>query len=368
MPWHITLFYFFVFLGTVLGLLFFFKKQGDRFANILLGTYALLFSFELLYNCFKWSGYLTNESFAHLIAIQAPIWVIYGPLVYIYVRQVLQKTGFKRNDLWFLLPVIIIIGLGFPFYGMSASEKVRILQEGSYYQNVYMPQNGIWPIMLLMFFYAWLTYHRFGPSKNLGFRENKWLKWFIGSYLGFVLAFFFYVFMVRFELMDYRYDYFVDIVIVFFIGMLSFFGFVQPEVFEGKALNEVLPFIKYRKTGLSDALSEEMKHKLLDLMKHEKPYLENTLRLDDLANKMNLSRNHTSQIINQHFNLSFFDFVNKYRIDEAKHLLAETQDGKTTIAQIAYDVGFNNRASFYKAFKKFEGKSPREYLKPQRAS
>ncbi|AKA35986.1 MAG: AraC family transcriptional regulator [Muricauda sp.] len=368
MPWYIILFYLFVFLGSVLGLLFFFKKQGDRLANILLGTFALLFSYELLYNCFKWSGYLTDESFAHLIATQDPLWVIYGSLVYIYVRQVLRGTGFKKNDLWFLVPVIIIVVLGFPFYGMGASEKVQVIQEGTYYKNVHMPKNGIWAIMLLMFFYAWLTYHRFGPSRTPGFRENRWLKWFIGCYFGYVLAFFFYVFMVRFELMDYRYDYFVDIVIVFFIGMLSFFGFVQPEVFEGKAFKEVIPFIKYRKTGMSEALSIEMKHKLLAIMDKEKPYLENTLRLDDLAKKMNLSRNHTSQIINQHFNLSFFDFVNRYRIEEAKRLLAEAQDGKTTITQIAYDVGFNNRASFYKAFKKFEGQSPSQYLKPQHAS
>lgn len=337
-------------------------------ANALLGTYTILFSFELLYNCLKWSGYLLQPGFAHLNFVHCPLWLIYGPLVYIYVRRVVKKSGFQPVDLWFIPPVLGIIFLTFPFYGMPASEKIAVLQEGSFYENAYMPYNGIWLVIFIMFFYAWLTLKNFGPTKMSGFRENKWLKWFVGSYLGFVLAFFFYVFAVRFNLMDYRYDYFVDILIVIFIGMLAFFGFVQPEIFEGKSFREVVPFIKYRKTGMSDALSLAMKEKLLGIMKTERPYLENTLRLDDLAQRLNLSRNHTSQIINQHFNLSFFDFVNKYRVDEAKRLLADIGEEKATITQIAYDSGFNNRASFYKAFKKFEDQSPKQYLKPQHAS
>lgn len=368
MPWHITLFYFFVFLGVVMGLLFYFKRKGDKMANLLLGTYTILFSFELLYNCLKWSGHLIQPEFAHFNFLHAPLWLTYGPLVYIYVRRVTKRVGFLKRDLWFILPIAAIIALTFPFYGLSAQEKVNVLQQGTFYQNTYMPYNGIWITMGLMFFYAWLTYYRFGPRTNTSFSENKWLKWFVGSYLGFVATFFFYVFVVRFDIMDYRYDYFVDIVIVFFIGMLAFFGFVQPEIFEGKSIKETIPFVKYQKTGMSEALALDMKEKLQRLMKNEKLYLENTLRLDDLAQKLNLSRNHTSQIINQYFNLSFFDFINSYRIEEAKQLLAENDQQKSTITQIAYDSGFNNRASFYKAFKKFENQSPTQYLNPQYAS
>ncbi len=368
MPWYIILFCFFAFLGVLLSLLFFIKRRGDRLANILLGTYTIFFSFELLYNCIKWLGLLVKPEFAHLNFLNSPLWLLYGPLVYIYVRRVVEKKGFQKRDLWFLLPITTSIVLYFPFFGYSASKKAEVLMAGSLYEHVYMPNYTIWAVMLIMFFYAWLTYYSFGPNKKSGFRENRWLKWFVTSYLGFVAAFFFYVFVVSFEIMDYRYDYFVDIVIVFFIGMLTFFGFVQPEVFEGKSFKEIIPFIKYKKTGLSYALSLDMKKKLLSIMSNEKPYLENTLRLDDLAKMLNLSRNHTSQIINQHFNLSFFDFINKYRVEEAKYLLANMGEEKATITQIAYDAGFNNRASFYKAFKKFEQQNPTTYLNPQHAS
>ena len=96
-------------------------------------------------------------------------------------------------------------------------------------------------------------------------------------------------------------------------------------------------------------------------MDEDKPYLKNNLRLNDMAQLLNVSRHHASQIINEHFNLSFFDFINKYRVEEAKTMLMEYKKDDLNINQIAYSVGFNNRASFYKAFKKFTHATPTDY-------
>ena len=368
MDFIIILFICFTFLGVVLSILFLLKKNGDQFANRLLALYTFLFSSELLNNALRWSGEIKNATFVHFNLAHFPLWTIYGPLVFIYVRRVITGKKWMLYDLLFLIPTLIIITTLFPFYRKSTEEKVAILAKGNTFEYVPWPSYGIWLVIALMAFYAFFTYFSFRRSPEIGLRENHWLRWFIGSYFGFVMMFTAYIFLTWFGLMDPRYDYFVDIVIVFFIGMLSFFGFVQPEVFEGKSLKEVVPFIKYRKTGLSPALSLEMKAKLLDIMVREKPYLNNELRLDDLSRLMNLSRNHTSQIINEHFNLSFFDFVNRYRIREAKNRLIMLESNDLTMSQIAYDVGFNNRASFYKAFKKFTSENPTDYLKKINAS
>lgn len=364
----IILFLFFVFLGVLLSVLFLTKKKGNRFANRILALYTFLFAFEMLNNCLRWSGWLYTEAFIHIDLTHFPLWLIYGPLVFIYVRNILRGIHFKPIDLLFLIPPSIIFGLLTPFYFNDASTKLQIVESGKTWEYATFPSYAIWLVILLMFVYAFVTYFEFGHKKRLGFRENKWLQWFVGSYFGFALSFGLYIFLVRFQLMDPSYDYLVDIAIVFFIGMLSFFGFVQPELFDGKSIKEILPFVKYQKTGLSAVLSLEMKGKLLDIMQREKPYLNHELRLDDISRLMNLSRNHTSQIINEHFNLSFFDFINRYRIKEAKNLLMNNEKNGLTTTQIAYDVGFNNRASFYKAFKKFTDYNPTEYLKHTRAS
>ncbi len=337
-------------------------------ANRLLSLYTFLFSFELLNNCLRWSGDLYTSRFIHLDLTHFPLWVIYGPIVYLYSRRVLSKSTFKITDLLFLIPPIGIIVLLIPFYLLGSAKKLEVVKSGHTWDYALFPSFVIWLIIALMFFYAFLTYLSFAWRTNIGFRQHKWLKWFVGSYVGFVSSFGLYIALVRFGLMDPSYDYFIDLGIVFFIGMLAFFGFVQPEIFEGKTIKEVIPFIKYKKTGLSPALSLEMRQKLLDVMQREKPHLNNELRLDDISRLMNLSRNHTSQIINEHFNLSFFDFVNRYRIKEAKKLLMQNDENRLTMTQIAYDVGFNNRASFYKAFKKFTDFNPSDYIKHTAAS
>jgi len=337
-------------------------------ANIILGLYTFLFSLELLNNSLRWSGDIYTEPFIHLNLTHFPLWTLYGSLVFIYARKVIKNIGFRLLDFLFLVPSIVIITMLYPFYQLSSSEKLQVMTEGRTYEYAYFPNYAIWVIIGIMFLYAFLSYFKFARHKGMGYRENKWLQWFVGSYFGFVFLFASYIFLVRFQLMDPSFDYLVDIAIVFFIGLLSFFGFVQPEVFEGKSIKEILPFIKYKKTGLSAALSLEMKAKLLKIMQNEKPYLNNELRLDDLSRLMNLSRNHTSQIINEHFNLSFFDFINRYRITDAKNLLMNVEKNGLTVTQIAYDVGFNNRASFYKAFKKFAELSPTKYIEHTRAS
>ncbi|MDH7445265.1 helix-turn-helix domain-containing protein [Aquimarina sp. 2201CG14-23] len=94
-------------------------------------------------------------------------------------------------------------------------------------------------------------------------------------------------------------------------------------------------------------------------MEQDKPYLNHELRLDDLAQKFTLSRHHMSQVINEQFDLSFFDFVNQYRVEEAKKMIIKNDH--LTINEILYSCGFNNRVSFYKAFRKISEITPSEY-------
>ncbi|MAU17481.1 MAG: hypothetical protein CMH46_18295 [Muricauda sp.] len=120
---------------------------------------------------------------------------------------------------------------------------------------------------------------------------------------------------------------------------------------------------KYEKTGLSEAFSQELKNKLEDLMSTQKLYLNHELRLDDIAELLDISRHHTSQVINENFNMSFYDFINSYRIEEAKiRLLSNFEKSSESISDIAYHCGFNNRVSFYKAFKKITQVTPKEFV------
>lgn len=103
-------------------------------------------------------------------------------------------------------------------------------------------------------------------------------------------------------------------------------------------------------------LGEHLQH----IMENEKPYLSPDLTLEELAGKLNTDRNSLSQFINQEMEKNFSLYINEYRIKEAIRLL-DNPIGDSSIDDIAFESGFNNRVSFYRAFKKATGLSPSNY-------
>ena len=118
---------------------------------------------------------------------------------------------------------------------------------------------------------------------------------------------------------------------------------------------------KYAKSGLDRATLKRYRERLDDLMRSEQIYLRSDLTLPQLARIMNCSVNHLSQVINAGCGESFFDYVNRHRIDRARALLAEHPDGSSPVMDVAYSVGFNSGSAFYSAFRKYAGTTPARY-------
>ena len=119
--------------------------------------------------------------------------------------------------------------------------------------------------------------------------------------------------------------------------------------------------LKYRKTGLSKEVSNDYKNKILKFMINEKPFLDSEINLKSFSDRINISKHHVSQVINEHFELNFNEFVNLYRIDESKILIEKMDANKLNISEIAYKCGFNSRSTFYSSFKKHINISPSDY-------
>jgi AraC-like DNA-binding protein len=104
----------------------------------------------------------------------------------------------------------------------------------------------------------------------------------------------------------------------------------------------------------------ELIEKLSDHMEAHKPYLKSDLKISELANLLSLPSYQLSQAINDEYSVSFYDFINKYRVEEAKKLLVEDSRNYKILA-IAYEVGFNSKATFNRVFKKFTDMTPSEF-------
>jgi ligand-binding sensor domain-containing protein/AraC-like DNA-binding protein len=120
---------------------------------------------------------------------------------------------------------------------------------------------------------------------------------------------------------------------------------------------------KYKGSPLTPQFADECIKKLRYLMEIEKLYCDAELSLQALADKLSISTHLLSQILNEKLNQNFADFVNSYRIEEAKKILQEPRGAQQKITTVALEVGFNTLVAFYNAFKKYTNMTPAQYRK-----
>lgn len=118
---------------------------------------------------------------------------------------------------------------------------------------------------------------------------------------------------------------------------------------------------RYKKSLLAGRDVTPIMNKLISLMEDEFIYRDENLTLKILADKLSMNPHQLSQLLNDNLNTNFSNYINRYRITEAEKILLEKPD--RPVLAIAFDVGFNNKTSFYDAFSRFNGVSPHKYRK-----
>ncbi len=135
---------------------------------------------------------------------------------------------------------------------------------------------------------------------------------------------------------------------------------------ELKKNKEELLEIKIQTKYVGSTLRDEKQEALLQdfnrLMNEQKVYLQSDLSLDTLAKQMNSNRTYLSQVLNDHFNNSFSNLINEYRVREAQNMLLDPANKVFTIEAIAVRVGFNSKSTFNHVFKKTTGLTPSLFI------
>jgi AraC-like DNA-binding protein len=167
----------------------------------------------------------------------------------------------------------------------------------------------------------------------------------------------------------------INVLLIFFIG---YYGFKQALIYPSdKAKPDLIvkdqsaganlienagTSPKYLKSGLQKDNVDVYYSSLIQLMDSEKLFLDSRLSIKTVADKLGMSVNHLSQVINQQSGKNFFMFINEFRVEEAKKLLLDQSNKKYTILAIAYDCGFNSKSSFNTIFKQYTGKTPSDFM------
>ncbi|MEM6524144.1 MAG: helix-turn-helix domain-containing protein [Bacteroidota bacterium] len=265
---------------------------------------------------------------------------LFGPLLYFYIRSDKNKIYYSGKHLVpFGLFVLSFLLLNY-FLGIRS---ILLNNVGAIAQN------------LQLIFYIILIYRQVRGTKTG--TVKRWKTQLLIAYSGYVVSFATYYLMVLAGVLKVEYDYTISLAAACFIYFVGYRGFSNPEI-----LNEY-DHERYRNSSISAAAAKSVLKKLKNYFDQEKPYRNSKLRLGEVAAALGLSSHQISQVLNEHGAITFSEFVNKYRYEEAKLLLVK--EPQTRIMDIGFDCGFNNKTSFNNVFKKYGGMSPSEFRKTQ---
>jgi len=348
-----------IFIAVVLNL----RKKGDIIANILISLFVLLHSFFTIHLSLFLSNYSFN--FPHSLYITASFSFLYGPLLYFYFKRIAGKYQFKLVDVLHLIPSVALFVYFLPIYLLPAEEKFSILFNK--YETTYFIIIAVVTIKSIsLAIYGFLIYKLYRSCLNIKPRQHvEILKWkrnitilnsiYVVSYIIYGIAIINKIFV---DVLIYPQIVSMSIIVLY----VGYTAYVQPKVFSKKYLFSGL-ILKYQKSGLTEGFSNDLKEQLLHLFTVEKIYKRNDINLDILSQKLGTTRHNLSQVINEHFDVNFFSLINKYRIYEAQEIFKNDINNNLNIIDVAYDVGFNNKVTFNKAFKDQTELTPSQYIK-----
>lgn len=364
-----------IFLSFFLQFLLFSKKKAS-ISDRILALWMFVFGLHIFSYYLHWLGYW--EIYPHLSGIHHPFPLLHGPFLYLYVLFSVKSV--QRFQWWNYLhfaPAVLFYLYMIPFLFFYTEEQKLMVNHG-----VIDDYSGFITFSIFAFIISGISYvavsYRLLKRYNTLTRQNfafsdsidlNWLKLFIwGMGVIFIVA---TIVIILEEGIGVAFGFNTDpiffVLIIAFIFYLGYSGIRHKNIFteqinENPRIVEPKTSGEYKRSGLKDEDAEQYHKQLIRLMETEKPYLEPKLTLSSLADELEISANHLSQVINQCEEKNFFDFVNSYRVKEYKERATDPAYQNFSILAIALDSGFNSKSSFNQVFKKFTGKTPSQYL------
>lgn len=146
--------------------------------------------------------------------------------------------------------------------------------------------------------------------------------------------------------------------VVPWVASASFFTLIGYALVQSRALaGLVAPVVDPARQSALEAVARRVD----SVMRGDKPWLEPGLTLESLASRSDCAPAELSAALNRHLGMTFFDYVNQFRVEEARRLLTAPEEQRYSVDGIGLQAGFGSRSGFYKVFKVWTGQSPAEY-------
>lgn len=371
-PMYVTAFWAVVFLLSPIK-----KNRAKHFLGLFMVVAFLLYLSHTLFFKQEFDAYLVIDPLYAFASL-----AVY-PMYYWYIRLLTVEPSVKTRNLFLFLPAFIVgVATLFVYVSMGDAEKLEYLQNFLLKRNPVSELSplartqGIIFIIGRIIFAATVIYCLvFGRKlviqynnrvanfySNLEDKTIVWVKYLLYSFVATSLMSFIFNVIGRSVFIEFSgwlvLPSLIFSVLLFFIG---FQGYIQNYSVAELAEDER----KAPAHGLNFSNSEQLKKEVVQLFENEKIYLDPNLKITHVCNMLKTNRTYISKLINNEFNITFSEFVNSYRIREAKMLL-ENPPQQFSLNYVSEATGFGSLSSFIRIFKEQAGITPGRYREGRR--
>jgi len=298
-----------------------------------------------------------------------------GPLLLLYTRSALyQQLHFNKHDLILLVPLFLylisLVIVNIQFETEQGTQFLLFIKSTNvlYYEhirNITRISFGLWAFFTIQGYQNKITLAYSNPESV----NYVWLKLLIMGYV--VLRLWCEISLLIFTLVSTIFGApAVDLINL--LGVLTNYGQLSLiSILLFFALSDPRNILRVKRdifkcitaTNQQTTYSIEQVIRLKNHMKKNRPYLNNQLKIDDLALQVSLSPKLLSTLINREFKLNFFEYVNCFRLKEVKTYLCDENKAEQTILELAFLAGYNSKTSFNRLFKLGTGRTPTQFRK-----
>ena len=362
-----------VFEGLIIFLLILLKRK-KTVSDYLLSSFFLIYSLNTFLSYLEIYNRTHGYPYPLFFFVSTPFLLLHWPVLWLYVKSLTdQHFRFRPAYLLNLIPFVLCIVLfTFEYYTRPLNEKIIILQSESFKQQWDYPVVIVTMTLSSLVYLSWAAtlVGRYNRKIKVYFSETSrydlyWLRvLMIASAVIYTVIYLAFAIDLIVPLATFSSMHQASFLLgAVYIIVLGFFGHRQGNLFSEKTIGIVLqepgPIseIKYSVT----VKENDFILSLLKYMNENKPFLIPEITLSTLASELDVTPDYLSGIINNKLGKNFFDFINHYRIEEFKTRSLAAENKKFTLLSIAYDCGFNSKATFNRVFKNVTGITPGEY-------
>lgn len=390
--------------GLVYGILLLRKAQKNNSAS---DNWLAFFLFLCILYIAPWmlgfAGWYDNQPYRDVI-FYVPFQHLFliGPAVFFYVQTLLNPSfTFRKKDYWHFLPGLLYLAYALLMFVTDKFilKRYYFLEDGSDRDFDTWYQLTGFVSMLFYFIYSLRYYHLFKQLmlQVVSYAETLNFNWVRNFLIAFLLMLgikcFFMIGNLFPAFSKYSYwgswwQYFSFAVVFYYIAITGYSNAIETKIsFKLNLLQQKSPLLllhpgtvnketfevtedaEYVEIGSLGGMPQEealllqgWKQKVSELLETERLYEDPELSLTQLARQLQTNPSFLSKIINQGFGINFNDFINQYRVEAMKQQLILGEQKKQTLLGIAYDCGFNSKATFNRSFKKATGLSPKDWI------